>query len=471
MLKNKWWSIIIFCILISVNLNQAQAQKFEAFGPTYPLKKQPAGVGAVKVSFDMLPTTMSFDLPWHYCMVSENGIKFAYFAAETYDPRDWEGTGASASFEPGMDKEGRYARVWIEYASAARIVVRVRYALNNEEYDIAHSDIPSDSPYGEGDWGDEWYTIYPDGTFVRHMKIYTGLAAMSQPFGFNREPPQIVHEFMESIVIGAPGHVPTDDIDTACLTLYKMVDNNGGGFYQQGRGTTISYSPFPEDFGDFRDANIMLINSKSKYKAFTIGMPYGVRVKPYGLESRHKSIYPFQTWTGYSEPSIAYIAAIGHMLNYWHFRRTSTTLEQIYLHGMTNTANPQSELVNLGWSWILGPKLQVPGVKGDYFKYTYDQTQKAYIVPRKGLGPAELEFELEADPDFYGVAQTIVNPAFVVKDWGMAGIELKVDGKLIEPGKDFRIGYEETPSGTNLILWLKMSSTESKQFTLTPVLD
>jgi hypothetical protein len=303
------------------------------------------------------------------------------------------------------------------------------------------------------------------------MRIYTGLAAMSQPFGFNREPPQIVHEFMESIVIGAPGHVPTDDIDTACLTLYKMVDNNGGGFYQQGRGTTISYSPFPEDFGDFRDANIMLLNSKSEYKPFTIGMPYGLRVKPYGLEGKRKPLYPFQTWTGYSDPSIAYIAAIGHMLNYWHFRRTSTTLEQIYLHGMTKTANPQSELVNLGWSWILGPKLHVPGVKEDYFKYTYDQTQRAYIIPRKGKGPIKLEFELEADPDFYGVAQTIINPAFIVKDWGTAGVELLIDGKRIEPGKNFRIGYEETPSGTNLILWLEMESTKSTQFTLTPVLD
>jgi hypothetical protein len=151
MLKNKWWSIIVLGLLVPVNFNQVQAQKFEAGGPTYPLKKQSAGVGAVKVSFDLQPTTMSFDLPWHYCMVSENGIKFAYFAAETYDPRDWEGTGASASFEPGMDKEGRYARVWIDQASAARIVVRVRYALNNEEYDIAHSDIPSGSPYGDGD--------------------------------------------------------------------------------------------------------------------------------------------------------------------------------------------------------------------------------------------------------------------------------------------------------------------------------
>ena len=113
----------------------SHAAEFAATGPAKETKLEAAQfLGAVKVSFDLLPTTMSFDLPWHFCSVSENGLKFAHFAAETYDPREWDGTGADASFEAGMDKEGRYARVWIEHQSAARIVVRVRYALTNSKY-------------------------------------------------------------------------------------------------------------------------------------------------------------------------------------------------------------------------------------------------------------------------------------------------------------------------------------------------
>jgi len=54
-----------------------------------------------------------------------NNIKVANFAAETYDPRDFDGTGRSF-LRTGMDKEGRYVRVWIEHQSDARIVVRVR---------------------------------------------------------------------------------------------------------------------------------------------------------------------------------------------------------------------------------------------------------------------------------------------------------------------------------------------------------
>jgi hypothetical protein len=63
--------------------------KFEAKGPTQPVKLDRSQLkGAVQVSFDLQPTSMTFDLPWNYCMVAENGLKVSYFAAETYDPRD-----------------------------------------------------------------------------------------------------------------------------------------------------------------------------------------------------------------------------------------------------------------------------------------------------------------------------------------------------------------------------------------------
>ena len=102
----------------------------------------------------------------------------------------------------------------------------------------------------------------------------------------------------------------------------------------------------------------MLINLKAQYKPFTIGMPYGVRVQPYMPEGPLPHV--FQTW-GYS-PRRGYTAALGHMLNYWHYRRTDNTLEQVYLHGMTNAKDPVKELVPLAWSWVAAPRLQMDGV-------------------------------------------------------------------------------------------------------------
>jgi hypothetical protein len=206
----------------------------------------------------------------------------------------------------------------------------------------------------------------------------------------------------------------------------------------------------------------MLVNLKSDYKPFVIGLPYGVRIQPYAPEGPLPFV--FQTWG--KPPERGYTVAFGHILNYWHYRRTDNTLEQIYLHGMTNATDPQKELVSLGWSWITEPELKMKGVEPDYTLFTYDPAQKAYIVPRTGRGPIELEFSLEKQRL---APMSIVNPTFIVKDWDKVGVELEVDGKKIEPSKDFRIGYEETPTGKDLILWLKMSSQKPTQFTIAPV--
>jgi hypothetical protein len=448
-------------LFLTILLANVHAQKFEAIGPTSPERTKPEEfIGVVKVTFDKLPTTMSFDLPWRYNMVTENNINVSSLAAETYDPRhfDHEALKVTGSFEPGTDKEGRYVRAWIEHQSDARIVVRVRYALNNALYDIAHPDIPSGSPYGKGDWADEWHYIYPDGTNIRHMKIYTGLAPESRPFGWKRSPPNNVYEFMEVVVTGPLEHVPTDDIDINALTLIRIFGGHTESFIDEGISKLISYDPYPQDFGEFRDANIMVVNTKSEYKPFIIGMPYGVRVQPYWASWAKR----FINWgeipgvSGYNTP-------LCHMINYWNYRRTDNTLEQIYLQGMTNAADPQKELVPLAWSWIDEPNLRMEGIKSDYKVYTYDPAQKAYIVPKKGLGPAKLEFSLVK-----GSRCSIINPTFIVKNWDEEGVRLKVDDKEIYPGEDFRIGMEETPTGKDLVLWVKMSSTKSTKFEISP---
>jgi hypothetical protein len=465
----------------------AQSPRFAAIGPEKETRfSNEQLLGAVRVTFDLQPTSMSFDLPWHFCAVSENGIKFAHFAAETYDPRNWDGTGADASFEAGMDEQAKYARVWIEHQSAARIVVRVRYALTNSKLQIAHDDLPTGSPYndGKGDWGEERFTIYPDGVYVRHMTIHTALAAASQPFGFYREPPNVVHEFMETVVIGPKGHQPTDDIETSpTLTLFKMFGNQPGKVYAEGLSQDIDYA-FPEgppaDFGEFRDANIMLVHSKSQYKPYTIGLPYGVSVAPYGWEDNRD--FPFTTWTGYSEPSVEYVSALGHMVNWWHYRRTESKIEQVYLHGLTDSDTPEAELLPLAWSWITPPELQLPNEKlspngstGKYHLFTYDQTQRAYVVPRESIGPERIDLSLVAiyDDQHLDGTMWVVNPAIVIPNWNDddPSIDLKIDDEPLLQDQDYRVGLEKSGTGTNLVLWINrifdLSSSEDHRIGLT----
>ena len=62
----------------------------------------------------------------------------------------------------------------------------------------------------------------------------------------------------------------------------------------------------------------------------------------------------------------------------------------------------------------------------------------------------------------------IIDPAFVVKDWGYGDVSLKVNGSAIERSKDFRVGHRERLEGTDLIVWFRYESTEPMTVEFTP---
>jgi hypothetical protein len=208
----------------------------------------------------------------------------------------------------------------------------------------------------------------------------------------------------------------------------------------------------------------MVINSKSQYKPFAIALPYGIRTQPYSPSGDSN----FETWPS-DYPGNVSVSAIGHMLNYWHYNRTDSTIEQVFLHGMTNMADPQADLVDLAWSWIEPPTLDIAGYTPDYHTITYDQAQKAYIVPHNTGGPSTLNFTLDR-PENESAPMNIVNPAFVIKNWNdtITGIVLKVDDVVLESGRDYRYGYEQGENGQDLIIWLPIKAKTVKHISIVP---
>ena len=146
-------------------------------------------------------------------------------------------------------------------------------------------------------------------------------------------------------------------------------------------------------------------------------------------------------------------------------RKTEKSIEQVYLSGMIDSKSPEKELVPLAWSWIVPPKVSLETEHPSYTTEYYDPTQKAYVFQWQPE-QEELEFELIADGDYFGVDSSIVNPALVIKGWGQDGVELELDEKVIKLGKDYRLGYEPTAAGTNLIVWLKLRSKQPVNISL-----
>lgn len=464
--------LCFFCLIMAMASAQQEqlhrSNKFYAKGvtepvvdylkPGWPVPRELKNV-AVEVHFDRLPTKMRFSMPCYPSMITENNIHFSNGWTETYDPK------ASSSCEILWDREARYARMWVVSQNPARMIVRFRAAISDPDGYIAHSDIPSKSPYGKGDWTDEWYYIYPDGTHTRHVRIYTGLASQSllvtdetfqDEVPVREIPPTVVHEFQEDFVFGLDGHLPMDDISSTPLTFLNA----------KGQSHTISYLPYPPDYGRALKSNIKVINLKARFRPFTISMPYGLENEPYPPEGDLP--YVFQTWGG--GDGEGYSTSLGHSLNWWHFKRTDHLLEQVYLSGFHDSTSTVNALLDWERSWLIFPRLMMAGLGDPYLQPTYSQEQRAYIIPGDHQGARKLEFTLGFAGEDEGSLPTIsiINPVFVVKNWGEQGVKIKVGGKRLKEDKDFRIGNEETPSGTDLVIWMDLKSAQGLSFSLEP---
>ena len=130
------------------------------------------------------------------------------------------------------------------------------------------------------------------------------------------------------------------------------------------------------------------------------------------------------------------------------------------LYGLT--AKPARELAVLARSWNFPAELKLAGAA--FESLGYDKNQRAYVLTCKSADtPAALEFTLA------GNAQSpVLNPAFVVKNWGDANVKLTMDGKAIPRGKSFRFGHRQTLDGTDLVVWIKTESQAPLTLRLEP---
>jgi hypothetical protein len=125
-------------------------------------------------------------------------------------------------------------------------------------------------------------------------------------------------------------------------------------------------------------------------------------------------------------------------------------ITKIMMNGMTD--KNVEDLVPLAKSWLNAPELKL---NSSGFKSNgYDPTQMAYLLEADGEG-GKLELKLNASEE-----SPVSNPAFVVANWGPMNAEVKLDGKVLECGAEYRTGLNSTVDSVDLIVWLKTESTE-----------
>jgi hypothetical protein len=126
------------------------------------------------------------------------------------------------------------------------------------------------------------------------------------------------------------------------------------------------------------------------------------------------------------------------------------------------TRGKVDDLLLLARSWITPPELTV---SSDGFRSKgYNIDERAYYLEKKQGRSDALETTLNASD-----TNPIVNPAFVIKNWGQVDAVLKVNGKSIKRGKDFRFSHRHRIEDTDLVMWLKMESVKPVEIVISSV--
>jgi len=386
----------------------------------------------VVVQFDEFPAKLMFWRGTRYsaCWVSENGKWMADQSRETGS--NWflsEGKSdelPTGCVEHMSDTQCRSSRVSIIENNDARVVINWRYL----QMDVKSRQINLENKTGFGQWANEYYYVYPDGTCVRH--VLPGIGG-----------------WQETIFLNEPGTKPEDNVELEACTLYNM----------KGESKTYSW-----EFGypkfDLEDANIQLINFKSKFKPFIIFREKG-SFKVFNGEVRPEYSH-FPWWNHWP---VAQIISDGRYASAPdHAAHSSLSWGdpggEAAIYGMTD--QPENILVDLARSWNNPPgmHLKIP----DYESKGFDYKQRAFILITIKPG-AELNVTFDAS-----AKSPLFNPVFVIKNWDGSDVKLFINDTEIHRGKDFRYGKEYDVDGNcNLIVWIKQRAKAKMNISLLPV--
>ena len=402
----------------------------------------------VVVTFDDAAYKMVF---WHgtaYNMnlVTENGHWIGDQSAE--------GSRGEFGCEEHMsDKQARYSHVRLIENSPARVVVHWRYALTDVLYNIGERDPIT----GWGDWADEYYTIYPDGMAVRYFLVHG---------------PQKDYSITEPATLNNPGERAEDNVSIEAATLANM----------DGETRTFSWETWPSDGGigaDFLhavpDANVAIVNTKSDFKPVYIYQP-PTRIIPYGggVGETRPYLSKFPIWNHWpvaqipsdGRPALALdrvsSSAILSPEPPEMKRASDGTVEGRFLLGFTN--QPISAMLPVARAWLHPPDLKLSG--DDFASDGYSPNDRAYHLRRLAQGSSKLQFHLQASD-----RSPLVNPAFVIEGWGHGDALLKLNGKPVAEGKDFRVGHIDHLEGSSLVIWIRTQLTAPSNFAITPMLS
>jgi hypothetical protein len=441
--------------------------------PDLPIRIMPSGPpgpGVFGASYMHLAYYPEWDALWPVSsdpdvvvQFDDSPVRVVFWRGTRYGPAwvmekdKWMGDQSIENFnnqdgciEHMLDPRCRFSHVRIIENTPARVVVHWRYCPTSANAN--HSQVNPIS--GWEDWVDEYYTFYPDQVGVRKVILHSEGRALWPE---------------EVIGLCQPGQKPEDLVDLEAMTLVNLKGKSHTYTWSETTPKVIQGDKYLH-FGSNPEERpvIIRVNMKSEYKPFQIFETTN-RIRIFAHEHR-KGFSHFPWWNHWPVAQVPsdgrYCQAAdraSHFSLAWGgpppHKGEGKTYWWAWIYGATK--DDAETLVPLGRSWLFPPSLTF---KRADFTARYDLTQRCYVVSGYKKGTEErLLFTLEASTD-----SPIVNPAFVVENWGYRPPEVLVNSKLVPKGKSVRYGHIRRVNRYDLVVWLQLDTDRDAEIVIRP---
>ena len=446
----------------------------------------------IVVKFDDMPTSVVFWRGTTYgaSYVTENN---RWVGDQSIELTDWrwanKPTGTNSTCEHMMDRQCRFGHVRIIENTDARVVVHWRYASCDANYKHPNWDRTN----GWGVWTDEYYTIYPDGTSIRHVDSN---GATDHYF----DPPSSIHFSAVQLFFQA-GTTPKDNLQEQAVTLANLAGETAHADLATGSLDR-----------EIKGSLIETINLKSEYKVF-LGfkpLPEGVTWQGGWERPEMQDVEEVDDDSGEDEAGTDWDWEVGRWGDSWR----AVGLEPEWGEGLGEADFvDDSELLTGPWNhWpasqfladgrnctaadrFSSAELNVSagGDRSSEIMYGLTNEDIRALIPRvkawcfpapvadngrvrkHGFDQGQCAYVFTALSDsFYftlhGTKETpIHNPCFVIKNWrkASAAARLTIDGEEVQPGPNFRQGtFHDTDGTATCVIWLRYDATDSRIFAI-----
>jgi len=406
----------------------------------------------VVVRFDKSPMRLVFWQGTNYipAWVTDNGKWYTDEFMETWG----KGCPGAGDCEPMSDKQSRYSHVSVLSSTDARALIHWRYALSEaRNYEGANADPRT----GWFEWGDEYWTVYPDGVAVRKQVLRTHAL-------------DATHEWQESIIIHGPGQRPEDNIEPDALTLENMAGETANYHWELKTDHTFALPKGPAKIDKPANANIQIVHLKSTQNPFQIVWPKGVSFDSYNFEPSYSS---FEWWNHWPVAQLvssgrltvtsdrASHSSLSHI--YWDpYEKTADSMTKLLLCGLINRNDAEANLLPLAKSWVSPPTAKL--AEAGSGTVNYDPAQRAFVVARSNEAvQAPLTVQVNSSTE-----RPLVNPAIVIEGWkAQAKVRVMIDGK--QSTTPVRFGIEHHLAGDNAVVYVEMTATRPVEIKVYPV--